>query len=270
MKTKLAISINNLTDFNQYRTLFSKANLDKPLTLVEILWDNYCHLPPEKISEYISEFGKNISFHIMWSKFLEMDDDDFDTYLIHLKHHIEVVKPYYVSDHICQFSYDGIHLLSPQELDYRNSLDIVCSKVRKYQDSIGMSILLENYASTSNIGKYQVDFFNEVINRTGCGMLFDISNAMVAELNGIENIKSWYPLLSSMNNCHVGGYAFNPRTQIYYDSHDSDVTTETLIALDTILNRKTIDSICYERDYNKITENMINDIRRINNRLGVS
>ena len=264
MKPYLSLSINNLANFDLYFQGVQQSNLKLKLPFVEILWDNYCHLEPQLILEYLSPFSDRIAFHIMWSKFLELEQEELLQFLQRLKYHIQVINPLYISDHLCQFKINNTHLFTSVELLY-NNLDLVTERVKQYQDIIESQLLLENTASTSYQGKKQIEFFQKLRERTNCGIFFDISNARVAEKNGITKFCNWLDILTGDDQiyCHVGGYSYNLDDDLIYDSHDSNLTKETLADLTTVIQCLNIKTICYEREYQRTSEIIANELNLI-------
>lgn len=261
MLPQLSLSVNNLPEFDLYEEAVRGSCLTPKLPFVEILWDNYCHLTPELLHQYLSRFSECVAFHIMWSQFLELDEAEFEDFLRRLQLYVNVIQPLYVSDHLCRFQLNGTRLYKPVEIPYTN-LDDICARVARYQERIGTQILLENYASTTPIGRRQVEFFDALVARTGCGIFFDISNARVAENNHITPFAHWLDLLSSSRklHCHVGSYSYNAKTGSYYDTHDSDVTNQTLKDVETAARFLDMASVCYEREFRRTSADMSREL----------
>ena len=264
--THLSLSVNNLNDVQLYADAVEQSQLEQPLPFVEILWDNYCHLEPEKILEYLSQFSDRVALHIMWSRFLERDQEEFEAFLNHLQHHVNIIQPVYISDHLCQFSLNNVALYKGIELDYLNmDLELVRDRVQQYQESIGRQLLLENFASEDSKGKEQVEFIAELIAETNCGLLFDISNAIVAEKNNILSMSEWFPLFAYLDSlhCHVGSYSYHEKESCYYDTHDSNLSRETLDDIKTISTSFHINTLCYEREHHRTSADMANDMNQL-------
>jgi uncharacterized protein (UPF0276 family) len=263
MTIDVSLSLNNLSDFPLYADALERSGLPEELPFVEILWDNYCHLNPEALLQYVSPFSAHLSLHVMTSKFLERSEEEFDEYLDLLAEHVRFIKPIRVSDHLARFRLNDLNLIIPQEYSYMD-VDAVCARIDRYQERLRMPLLLENYASTEEVGKGQIDFFDQIMSRTGCGVLFDVSNAVLAELNEVTPLLEWLSLLAGRPlHCHVGGYAFNEKTQRYHDTHNSDLSHETAVALELLVQQCDIKSVCYERDYRKSVESLRRDLKVI-------
>lgn len=128
--TEVTISINNLREFSTYREALRTAGLQPGF--VEILWDNYCHIDPHALATMLAEVSPRVALHIMWSRFLELDEEALCDYLGRLRRHVEVLRPVYVSDHLCRFRIGAFFLAAPLELDYTD-LGHVRERVLRYQ-----------------------------------------------------------------------------------------------------------------------------------------
>ena len=117
---------------------------------------------------------------------------------------------------------------------------------------------------------FQVDFFDALSSLTGCGVLFDVSNAVVAELNGCLGTYAWLTYLKGKSvHCHMGSYRFNPRTGMYHDTHNESPSPESLELLRLLADQGSVESLCYERDYDKTPANAEDDLSLIAAALGL-
>lgn len=269
MATQLSLSVNNITDFSIYEAGSQSIRNHGKLPFVEILWDNYCHLKPAKIAEYLSTFSDRIAFHIMWSRFIDRDSEELEEFLYLLKSHVDVIQPLYISDHICTFSQGHTYVQSGLEFNYENP-EYIWRRIERYQNYIGRKILFENFASMSPTGYKQIEFFREMVSQTGCGIFFDISNARVADYNGFGSFPEWLELLKGMRglHCHVGGYEYSRKFACHRDSHGDDISQQTLRDISTVLECLDVKSICYEREHNRTSEAMDKDLILIANITG--
>ena len=262
---ELTTSLPALSDFTQTRAALEAAGLGSRVPTIEILWDNYCSLDPAQVADDLATLADRVMFHIMWSRFLELDDAAFADYLARLKRHVEVLRPVAVSDHLCRFQFDGLYVGAGQEYSY-DQLDRVAARVSRYQDAIGQTLLIENNASLEQPADKQIAFIHDLVERTGCGLLFDVSNAVVGELNGQGAVERWLPLLAGRTlRCHVGSYVLDVEVDRFIDTHDADVTSETEAGLRKLLAAADVQiaSITYERDFNRTSEAITRDLGRI-------
>ena len=263
MRPAISLTLDNLGDLPLYRAVLDRLGAPRPLPFVEIVWDGYCHLDPHELLDLLAPLSGRISFHVMRSKFLQRTGAELELFLDRLAEHVRVIQPVRVSDHLARFRIGKVNSALPLELPYRD-LDRVCRRVARYQDRIRQPLLLENYASTEPCGERQADYLAEIQRRTGCGLLFDVSNAVVAELNGVLPLSAWNDLLAGAAlHCHVGGYRLGRSGDLFHDSHDSPLSRETLRALGAVARLARVETVCYERDQEKSLPALVDDMQAL-------
>jgi len=108
-------------------------------------------------------------------------------HLARLKHLVDVYQPALFSEHLAWSSHDGVFLNDLLPLPYNDiSLAHVCDHVNQVQDTLGMRMLLENpstYVTFGASSMSEVEFLRAVAQRTGCGLLLDVSNVHVSAVN---------------------------------------------------------------------------------------
>jgi uncharacterized protein (UPF0276 family) len=193
----------------------------------ELLIDNFLHLAPDTIAADLA--GVPLAFHIMNARFLEQEPLEMAARLREL---IGALGPMYVSDHLARYTFEGRLLPVMLELDYPRVADAVARAVERWQALLGVRLLVENYPSTLPGGELQPAFYEALVRRTGCGVLFDVSNAVVAQENGRAMADDWLPLASRMDHFHVAGFSYLGTTpEIVVDSHDTALAPQTLAFL---------------------------------------
>ena len=106
---------------------------------------------------------------------------------------VQRIEPVRVSDHAC---FARAPLAPDQPVLHANdllpiaftdaALDIMASNVMHAQERIGRTMLVENlssYLSFAGDAMSEPEFFTQLCQRTGCGMLLDVNNIMVNALN---------------------------------------------------------------------------------------
>lgn len=259
----ITLSAGSLADFGQTAVALRAAGLGDRVSVIEILWDNFCALDPARLADDLAVLADRVMLHVMWSRYLELDEPALRDYLARLRRHVDVLKPLAISDHLCRFQIGHAFVGAGQERTY-DDLDFVCERVGRYQDAIGQTLLVENTASSEQPAARQIEFVAAMQARTGCGILFDISNAVVGEVNGLGDVTAWLPLIAGKPiRCHVGSYQRDPEAECYIDSHDCAVSAATENAIGTIVRAANVESITYERDYNRSADAIADDLRRI-------
>jgi uncharacterized protein len=245
-----------------FRQLISERRID----FVEILIDNFLQVDPKELA---AAFDCPVALHIMFSKFLEKDLDFLEDLARRLRTYIDALKPVYVSDHLVRFSHNGRNLFHLVELDYASEYYAVRERVEWWQDKLGQRLYLENYPSIMDGGREAPGFLERLTSETGAGVLFDVSNAVVANLNCGLPLESWRNIISATEHFHVAGYNTSfIEPHIIVDLHDSEFSRETITFLESCRQHceKPGATITYERDTNIEHESIsvdLDNLRRI-------
>lgn len=236
----------------------------KRIDYVELLVDNFIHLPPDHVAEAFS--GIPVGFHIMFSKYIENDDASLDSIARRLRALIDVMKPIYVSDHIAQFTHKGRTLYHLAEIDYVGDYDRVRGGVDRWQQRLGQKLYLENYPSILDGGYEAPAFWHRLMRDTGCGILFDASNAVCSYLNCGLPLAAWEGIIDSTPHFHIAGYATSfIAPHLILDTHDRLMSEDTLAFVADYRERfdKPGATMTYERDDNIEEDDIVIDIDRL-------
>lgn len=212
----------------------------------EVMLDNVVHLCPKKVRAALASVP--VSFHLVSSRFLEKERAELTFMAEHIKPWIDEFEPLYFSDHLLFFTADGKYLSTPLEPDYAIHFDLICQKVRQWQLMLGVPLLLENNASTTIEGRAQATWVERVLRETNTHLLFDISNAHLAELNQIASIDAWLPLLQRTQHFHVAGYRFDEQAGLWQDTHDTAIATEVYAWMQRFISMQSDTTIVLEFD----------------------
>jgi uncharacterized protein (UPF0276 family) len=197
------------------------------VSFCEVMIDNYLHIDPESLKSAFP--GTPLAFHIMNSRFVRRDLSELKALAARLKPFLRELRPVYVSDHLALFSHEGRRLPFPQEIDYRDDRAAVLERVKLWQDLLGTPVLFENYPSILDGGRAQPEFLEELVRKTGAGLLLDLSNAVVARRNCGLALEAWTPLVKRAERFHAAGYrSADTVPPIVQDSHDCELSVETL------------------------------------------
>ena len=110
------------------------------------------------------------------------------------------------------------------------SLAIMAANVQRVQERLGRAILVENLSAYLHWADDRIaepEFFNELVRRTGCGVLLDLNNLVVNALNeGNEPVAAacrWVDRLdaATVGEIHLAGY--RDCGDIVIDDHGSRV-----------------------------------------------
>jgi uncharacterized protein len=170
------------------------------------------------------------------------------THLERLARLVQRIEPVRVSDHACFARaprrqggpvVHGSDLLPVAFTEA--SLAIMASNVQQVQDRLARPILVENlsaYVQWSDGTLAEPDFFNELVRRTGCGVLLDVNNLVVNALNdqgrsqradesanraAVASACAWIDRLNprAVGEIHLAGYT--DLGDIVIDDHGSRV-----------------------------------------------
>ena len=129
-------------------------------------------------------------------------------HLKRLKRLAEQVEPALISEHLCWGALAGRHLndLLPLPL-MSESLDLVCQRVDAMQTLLQRQVLIENVSTYVRFAQDQMsetEFLCRLVQRTGCGILLDVNNLYVNEVNHREDALTALHLLATMPAGTVG------------------------------------------------------------------
>lgn len=151
-------------------------------------------------------------------------DTDYLKALAELAHWLE---PAWISDHLCWTGVGGhnSHDLLPLPLT-KASLRHVCERIARVQDLLGRPLILENpstYMEYRDSTLEEPEFFYELCNATGCGMLLDVNNVYVSSENHGFDPEAYLQKLPHRHivQLHVAGPT--QAGELLIDTHDQPV-----------------------------------------------
>jgi len=155
-------------------------------------------------------------------------------HLSKLKLLIDRYQPAMVSEHVSWSSIDNIVMNDLLPLPYTNqALDVVCMHVEQVQDFLKQHILIENpstYLQFNDNDMTEVAFLNQVVKRTGCGILLDVNNVYVTHKNHGIDAKNYITAIdpSVVGEIHLAGHTTRQCDDqlIYIDHHGDYVCDE--------------------------------------------
>jgi uncharacterized protein (UPF0276 family) len=156
------------------------------------------------------------------------------THLDKLKSAIDRFKPQLISEHLSWGSVDGNFFNDLLPMPYTGaSLQLFADKVKQTQDAIGTQILIENPSSylefkDSTISEW--DFYSQLPNLSGCGLLLDLNNIFVSSKNHKFNTQDYLSAINKedIQEMHLAGFSVNnyEKGSILIDDHGSKVKDE--------------------------------------------
>lgn len=125
-------------------------------------------------------------------------------------------EPALVSEHLCWSSAGGRHFNDLLPLPYTaEALALVCERVARVQDRLRRRVLIENistYVKFPGSEMAECAFLAELARRTGCGLLLDVNNLYVNQVNHASvAMQALYELpRESVLEIHLAGYLETP------------------------------------------------------------
>lgn len=147
---------------------------------------------------------------------------------------VDQINPIFVSGHLAWSSHEDEFLNDLLPLPYtEETLDLLASHIDEVQDEIGREYLIENPSSYFGFGHStmtEVEFLSELVGRTGCRLLCDISNVYLSSHNMGYDAKNYIDQLpiDAIAELHLGGFSpedeeGQPDTTVLIDAHDRPV-----------------------------------------------
>ena len=226
-----------------------------PLSFVEVHSENFFN-PHDAASRVLAAVREDyaVSLHGVGLALGSACGVD-DAHVRQLAALVERIDPVRVSDHACfargPWSQRGvIHANDLLPIAFtRGSLDILCANVDRVQEHIKRPLLVENLSSYLDFREHdfsEPQFFAELSQRSGCGLLLDVNNLMVNALNAnepapLQSVCNWIDELASLarpglvGEIHLAG--FSAQQGLIIDDHSNLVSEDVWQAYAHTLRR---------------------------------
>jgi len=173
-------------------------------------------------------------------------------FLSEIKAVLDVMGSTELSDHLAFSRVDEVRMHDFAPLwRVEEQLELFVDNVDFVQDRLGVRLSVENVATLFDLGGEirPAEFANEVSRRTGCGLLLDISNVLINEVNGFGDAAAEFAELhlDQVTQVHLAGGELVDG--LMWDAHSSPVASPDVVWLERLLPRLTnCTSIIIERD----------------------
>lgn len=175
-----------------------------------------------------------------------------ESYLEKLAKLIKKINPPWWSEHIAFTNSNGIDIGHLAPLPFNNdAIAVVCKNVAKVKNHIEHNLLLENITYTYKqpfSDLKEEDFLAEILEKTDCGMLLDITNLYINSINHkydsnvfLKNI----PLDRVVQLHFIGGHWHN---DILIDSHSKPTHKEVWDLMEKVVSLGNIKGAVLEWD----------------------
>jgi uncharacterized protein (UPF0276 family) len=143
---------------------------------------------------------------------------------------IDLIDPVLVSGHLAWSTHIGEYLNDLLPLPYdEETLRLLASHIAEVQEALGRAYLVENPSSYVGFGAStmsEVEFLAELVRRTGCQLLCDVSNVHLSAHNMGYNAYEYIDGLpaDAIGELHLGGFTpeedeANPGQELLIDTH---------------------------------------------------
>jgi uncharacterized protein (UPF0276 family) len=148
---------------------------------------------------------------------------------------IKRYEPQSFSEHLAWSSHGGVFLNDLLPLPYHaETLHRVCAHIDRVQERLQRRMLLENpatYVEFADSTFGEADFIGELVRRTGCGLLLDVSNVHVSCVNHGRDPQAFITALplAATGQIHLAGFARDVDAAgdpLLIDSHGAAVADE--------------------------------------------
>ncbi len=153
-------------------------------------------------------------------------------HLARLKALIARYQPQSFSEHLAWSTHDEGYLNDLLPLPYtEETLDHVCRHIDEVQSTIGRTMLLENpstYVAFDAADYDEIGFLNEIVRRTGCGLLLDVNNVYISCTNRGADAYAYvdrFPM-DAVGEIHLAGHAEDrddDGAPLLIDTHDRPI-----------------------------------------------
>ncbi len=178
----------------------------------------------------------------------------------HLERLAELLKRYEpaaFSEHLAWSRHGDVFFNDLLPIAYEPAtLKRTCDHIDQVQERLACRLLLENpatYIESSDSTLGEAEFMTELVRRTGCGLLLDLSNAYLSSVNHGRNLRAYLEALplSAVGEIHLAGYSEDrnsPADCLLIDSHGSPVSEEVWTLYGDIIGRTGVVATLIERD----------------------
>jgi uncharacterized protein (UPF0276 family) len=202
---------------------------------VEIHPENFMANPhaAELLVEVASQYP--VSVHTVGVSIGSADGLDM-AHMRRLAAFVDRIEPAVVSGHLAWSTFGGRYLNDLLPLPYTvETLQVVSDHLNAVQDLLGRPYLVENpstYVGFVGSTMTEVEFLNELVARTGCRLLCDVSNVFVSAHNMRFDASAYLRGLpaAAIDELHLGGFTpeddgATPGATLLVDTHAEPIAT---------------------------------------------
>ncbi|MCG7563691.1 MULTISPECIES: DUF692 domain-containing protein [Pseudoalteromonas] len=176
------------------------------------------------------------------------------TFLSNVKDVVDILNAPYYSDHLATTECPGIDLGHLSPIQYNDvTLKYTVDNINMVQDTLGIPFVIENITKTLEIPgstMSEEDFLHQLVDKTGCGMLLDVTNLYTNSVNfGFDAIERAKQLpLDAVVQAHLAGGVWHNGKLI--DSHSESIPNQVWQLFEELIPLMPIKGALVERDDN--------------------
>jgi uncharacterized protein (UPF0276 family) len=221
---------------------------------LEIVTDHFLDAAPETLQE-LEQLGAHFPLipHGLDLSLGSAEGLD-EVYADKVADFVNRLDPPWWSDHVAWTRAGGVSVGHLSSLPYTGeALDVLCRNIQDMQRRTAVPLILENISyvvAMPGAEMTEAQFLTEITERTGCGLLLDVTNVYANAVNhgGDPTVfLDALPLERVVQLHFVGG-----RWQggIFVDSHSHPTPPEVWALMDEVLTRAPVKAVLLERDEN--------------------
>lgn len=180
---------------------------------------------------------------------------------------VELADPEWISEHLAFTRSAEVDLGHLNPIAWtRDNLQTLEDHAQEVMDVCGRRLLLENVTTYLTLpGEMsESDFVNQLCERTGVGLLLDVTNLLINSRNHSYDPVDWLHRLNPENivQLHIVGYSVE--NGVWYDRHSASIQPELLNLLAEVVTYAPVQAVVIERDGNfPATTEMAAELSRV-------
>jgi len=224
----------------------------RSIDFLEIVADHYFDPSPSKLSEWeLLEHNFPLIPHGLALSLGSADGIDQE-YLESYAKVVERVQPAWCSDHIAFTRAGGIDIghLTPVPKT-QTSLRVLCDNIRRVQDRIPTPLILENITECIRYPEDELsdaEFLGELCDRTGIGLLLDVTNLYINSVNHRFDALAVLHRLPADRIVQLHFVGGHQEEGMWVDSHGAATQEEIWDLLREVVGFARVRGIILERD----------------------
>lgn len=167
---------------------------------------------------------------------------------------IKRLNPPWWSEHICFTKAGGVDIGHLSPLPYtKEAIEVLCRNIASVRRWIDVPLILENIAylvTLSGAEMTEAQFLTEVVERSNCGLLLDVTNLYTNAVNHGYDVGAFLEELPSDHVVQLHFVGGHWHDGVLIDSHSQSTPQFVWKLMDEVVARFPVKGIVLERDEN--------------------